>query len=96
MAKERCRTCGKKVKVQIQKNTGYCSAQHQEEGDVHRVGRDLLLARYRELQNSEAATIEGDKILSREWGKAWRAYVKACKKAGVTPESPDSPDLGRW
>ena len=25
MAKERCRVCGKKIKVQIQKNTGYCS-----------------------------------------------------------------------
>lgn len=26
MAKERCRVCGKRVRVQIQKNTGYCSA----------------------------------------------------------------------
>ena len=25
MAKERCRVCGKKVRVQIQKNTGYCT-----------------------------------------------------------------------
>jgi len=33
MAKERCRLCGKKVRVQIQKNTGYCSQKHQEMAD---------------------------------------------------------------
>ena len=27
---ERCHVCGKKVKVQIQKNTGYCSAKCEE------------------------------------------------------------------
>lgn len=86
--KERCRVCGKKVKVQIQKNTGYCSAQHQEIGE--------LLARYRELQDFEPLTLEADKAISREWGQTWRAYIKACKKAGIQPESSENPRLGDW
>lgn len=85
---EPCRICGKEVKVQIQKNTGYCSAKHQEIGD--------LLARFRELQNAEGLTAEDDKIISREWGKAWRAYIKACKRAGIEPESSENPRLGDW
>lgn len=47
MAKERCRTCGKKVRVQIQKNTGYCSTKCQEIG--HSVDYDALEDRLSEL-----------------------------------------------
>lgn len=88
MAKERCRVCGKKVKVQIQKNTGYCSAQHQEVDD--------LLTRYRELQDYEPVTRAGESAIAREQGEVWRAYVKACGKAGIEPASSESPRLGEW
>lgn len=75
--------CGKKVKVQIQKNTGYCSAKHQEIGE--------LLARYHELQSLEGLTVDWETAIAREQGQVWRAYLKACKKAGVEPESSEKP-----
>ena len=88
MAKERCRVCGKKVKVQIQKNTGYCSAQHQEVG--------VLLERYRELQNTEGLTAWDESRIAVDQGVVWRAYLEACEKAGVEPASSENPRLGEW
>lgn len=52
------------------------------------------LNQYREIQRSEGLTLEAEDDLARAQGRAWRRYVKACKIAGITPESMDSPDLG--
>ena len=58
--------------------------------------RDEALARYRELQDSEGATLHDEHAIARAMRDAWHEYLTYCGIDQVSPESRDNPNLGRY